>query len=419
MLARFCLYGFLKNQRYFEPFLALYLLSRGLSFFEIGVLIAAREVTTNLLEVVSGAAADVWGRRRTLIGAWCVYIASFAALAMADAMAGFAAGMVLFGVGEAFRSGTHKAMIFAWLRQQGREKERTAIYGLTRSWSKLGSAASVVVAAGFVLVSDDLRGLLWASMAPCVFGVINFLGYPASLDGERGGGRGPREIVRLLLETLRGCARSPGLRGLIAGSMGFEGIFTSTKDYIQPVLKAAAIAALAGVWGQGLGEHQQAALLIGPVFFGVYLMSAVASRRASALVARAGSEARASRWLWGGLLGCFGLLTPALVLGWSWAVIGCFVLLNVLHDAWRPIQVGRFDDHCDEQQQATVLSIESQASSLATMIAAPLLGAAVDVVSARQGGEALWPVGVFGLLVALAFVAVEARGARREGSSAR
>ena len=36
-----------------------------------------------------------------------------------------------------FRGGTHKAMILDWLRAQGRESERTRVYGFTRSWSKI------------------------------------------------------------------------------------------------------------------------------------------------------------------------------------------------------------------------------------------------------------------------------------------
>ncbi|MCP3959885.1 MAG: MFS transporter, partial [bacterium] len=47
MLFRFCLYGFLKNQKYYEPFLILAFLEKGLSFFDIGLLIAFREVAIN------------------------------------------------------------------------------------------------------------------------------------------------------------------------------------------------------------------------------------------------------------------------------------------------------------------------------------------------------------------------------------
>ncbi len=74
MLARFCLYGFVKNQKYFEPFLFLAFLEKGLSFTQIGLLIGFREICINLLEVPSGAVADVLGRRRAMIFSHLAYI---------------------------------------------------------------------------------------------------------------------------------------------------------------------------------------------------------------------------------------------------------------------------------------------------------------------------------------------------------
>ena len=55
---RFSLYGFLKNQTYYEPFLILALREKGLSFFAIGLLIGFRELCVNLFEVPSGAVAS-------------------------------------------------------------------------------------------------------------------------------------------------------------------------------------------------------------------------------------------------------------------------------------------------------------------------------------------------------------------------
>ena len=78
MLFRFCLYGFLKNQRYFEPFLMLVFLNQGFSFFLIGLLYACRDLTVNILEVPSGAIADSFGRRRSMMISFLAYIASFA-----------------------------------------------------------------------------------------------------------------------------------------------------------------------------------------------------------------------------------------------------------------------------------------------------------------------------------------------------
>ncbi|MFP4612889.1 MAG: hypothetical protein ACLFM5_05820 [Spirochaetaceae bacterium] len=55
---KFSAYGFLKNLRFVEPFLVLFLLSRGMDYLAIGSLYAVRMVAVNVLEVPSGFAAD-------------------------------------------------------------------------------------------------------------------------------------------------------------------------------------------------------------------------------------------------------------------------------------------------------------------------------------------------------------------------
>ena len=77
MLFRFSIYGLLKNQRYYEPFLILALREKGLSFFQIGILIGFREICINLFEVPSGTVADLYGRRLAMICSFSVYIVSF------------------------------------------------------------------------------------------------------------------------------------------------------------------------------------------------------------------------------------------------------------------------------------------------------------------------------------------------------
>lgn len=155
MLFRFSLYGFLKNQRYYDPFLYLAFLEKGLSYFAIGILIGFREVCTNLFEIPSGAVADLYGRRRAMIFSFCAYIASFVIFAVSESLFPLFAAMFFYGLGDAFRSGTHKAMIFDWLRLQGRSDEKTKIYGFTRSWSQMGSAVSVLIAGALVFYSGN------------------------------------------------------------------------------------------------------------------------------------------------------------------------------------------------------------------------------------------------------------------------
>ena len=137
MLFRFSLYGFLKNQRYYEPFLILAFRQKGLSFFLIGILIGFREVCINLFEIPSGAIADLYGRRRSMILSFYAYIVAFVAFGWSRSLIVLFGAMFFYALGDAFRTGTHKAMIFDWLRLGGRSHEKTKVYGYTRSWSKI------------------------------------------------------------------------------------------------------------------------------------------------------------------------------------------------------------------------------------------------------------------------------------------
>ena len=158
MLIRFSLYGFLKNLKFFEPVFYLILLNeKELSFTMLGLHVGFGGVCVNIMEIPSGAVADLYGRRRCMVFSFICYITSFIIFAFTKQTLFLFIAMFLFSVGEAFRTGTHKAMIFDWLRLHGRENERTKFYGITRSWSKTGSATSAVI--GLIFMPDG-NGIL-------------------------------------------------------------------------------------------------------------------------------------------------------------------------------------------------------------------------------------------------------------------
>ncbi len=399
MLFRFSLYGFLKNQTYFEPFLILAFREKGLSFFQIGLLIGFREVCVNLFEIPSGAVADLYGRRRAMIFSFSAYIVSFLIFGFAGSLAALFAAMLAFALGEAFRSGTHKAMIFDWLRGQGREGEGTRFYGFTRSWSKMGSALAVAISAGFIFSGASYSDVFLLAVIPYLFGIVNFLGYPANLDGQRGR-RGEGAEMAAVLGHLRGALahtfRLPPLRRIVFESMGFEGTYKAAKDYIQPVIQQAALGlALLAAWE----EHKRVALLVGGVYFVLHILSSVASRGGYRLSTAAGGEERAARFIWAGTSLLYAVLAAGLWMGLESVVIAAFIGIAVAQNFWRPILISRIDAHGSPEAGATVLSIEAQAKSLFAMMLAPALGFAVD----RLG---LVTVGVAGFLVAAPFTLI-------------
>jgi len=406
MLARFSLYGFLKNQRYYEPFMILLFLERGFSFTQIGILVAFREIWINLFEVPSGALADMYGRRRCMILSFTSYIIAFALFGSVRIYAYFFVAMFFFAIGEAFRTGTHKAMIFTWLRLQDRLDEKTRVYGFTRSWSQLGSAFSVIIAALFVIVTESYSAVFYLSIAPYVLGIVNFMQYPPELEGKIQGKVTLRGVFDNLWSTLKMLLRIQHLRRLILESMAFEGVFNAAKDYLQPVIKGMALALPLFVY---MEDTRRGAIIVGVVYFILHLLSAWASRKSHRITQHAGGEEQGAMNIWKSSLVIYFLLALILYMKWYYLAVIGFILLYVMQNLWRPILISRFDAYASETHGATVLSIESQAKSSSTALVAPLLGIAVDFVTTGGFGGGFWPVAAAGALVALIVLSTNGR----------
>ncbi len=403
MLFRFSLYGFLKNQRYYDPFLILAFLEKGLSFFQIGILIGFREICTNVFEIPSGAVADLYGRRRAMIFSFCAYIASFATFALSESFAILFMAMFFFGLGDAFRTGTHKAMIFDWLRMQDRLDEKTKVYGFTRSWSQMGSALSVLIAGALVFYRGNFIDIFWYSIIPYGVNIINFLGYPSQLDGDRQSEFSLKAVAKLLGKALKSAVCFPPLRRLVFEGMGFEGMYKASKDFLQPILKQTAIALPVLV---ALDASKRSALLVAGVYFLLYFLSSFASRNSHRVSDWRGGEEGAAQLMWWIDLALFASLIPALWFGSLPSVIVLFVALAILQNIWRPVLISRFDAQSTPDMGATVLSIEAQAKSLATIIFAPLLGWLVDAFTPFAPVEVAQfvPIGIVGTCIAIAIL---------------
>ena len=416
MIFRFSLYGFLKNQKYYEPFLILAFREKGLSFLQIGALVAFREVCLNLMEVPSGAVADLYGRRRCMLLCLGSFIVSFAAFALSSAYWHLFVAMGFFALGDAFRTGTHKAIILHWLDLHGRADDKTRIYGLTRSWSQLGSAVSVLIAAVLVFHSGSYTTIFWFCIIPYAIGLINILGYPPELDGRVQGKVSLGLALRHTWSACVACLRRKRLRGLLLESAGFQGMFKVAQDYLQPVL--AALALSSPVLTRWQDPRQRAALVVGVVFFLLHVLDGMASRQSHRVQDRLGGEDRSARVLWCAAAAAYAILSLALWADLAAAAAAGFLLLAVVHNLWRPLQVGRVASAADSDKTATILSVEWQAMSAFAAVAAPALGWAVDRLAVPAGAASaaadvarFLPVGILGLVVsaALAVRAVASR----------
>lgn len=371
---KFCAYGFLRNLRFFEAFLIIYLLSRGITYTQIGLLYALREISANILEIPSGITADVLGRRRSLAGSFLAYILSFLIFYLFSDPILYGIAFFLYGAGEAFRSGTHKGMIADYLKARGEKDKMTAYYGVTRSWSQLGLALSSLLAGGIVLLSGNLEGIFLFSVIPYLINFLLILSYPADLDKSSKGkkeGRKQRfkDVIRESAKTLT----DRKVLHLLNLSALHTAYLKAMKDYIQPLLLSLAVYL---PLSQSLTEESRAALLIGIVYFVIYFLSSRASYMAGKL--KKGDYARIpflsllaglTAGALGGLLHLAGLTVLSIVL---------FTLVHLMENLRKPVMTGFISDNVDTGILTSVLSVQSQLKTLFTALIALLFGIVAD-----------------------------------------
>jgi len=407
LLFRFSLYGFLKNLRVFEPFLLLFFRDAGLSFFQIGLLYAVRDISTNLLEIPAGVVADSSGRRRSMVVSFLSYILSFILFYSLPGFTPYALAMAVFGVGEAFRSGTHKALILEHLRLNDMEDLKVPYYGRTRAASQVGSALNSLIAAGLVFYTGNYRYVFLASIVPYVADLFNLATYPPCLDGELA----ELDIKALpaqfkaTIRTFLSIFRNPQAMRAILNSAGFDAFYKATKDYLQPILQTFALGLPLFVT---LETERRSSLIIGIVYFFIFLMSSYASRTAGRVGDRFDNVAQAINTTF--LIGAGCLLTAGLA---SWRDVGIlsilvFLGLYLLHNVRKPLNVALISDQIENQVMASGLSVESQLVTLLMAVIAPILGALADLVGVG-GALAVLGLGMTALAVVVRVTVPEIR----------
>ncbi len=392
MFWRFAAYGFLKNLRLFEPFLILFFREQGLTFFQIGVLYTVRELTTNLLDIPTGVLADTVGRRVTMVLSMLTYILSFAIFTLTSSFYPFALAMFLYGLGDALRSGTHKALILAYLRMRGWSHLKVEYYGGTRSWSQRGSALNVLLAAILVFFTRTYRWVFALSAIPYIINLLNLATYPAKLDELVK--RGKRREGKWGIISLFSFVRSPDyLRALMNSSL-YVGLFKGTKDYLQPVLKALALSFPLFLY---IGGERRTAVAVGIVYGVIYVLNSVASENSYRLKsALRGREGLAINLTYA--LGSAAVMGAGITfhLSITWLAVLMFLLLYVVQNLRMPITLSYITGTVPEEKVATALSVESSARTLYAAILSPILGLLADHFGV---GVALAVVGAFTFLL--------------------
>ncbi|MBI9034504.1 MAG: MFS transporter [Bacteroidales bacterium] len=376
---KFCAYGFLKNLRFFEAFLILFYLEKGLNYTQIGSLYALNEIIRNIFEIPAGILSDALGRRKTMVFSFILYIISFVIFFFSETYFWFVPAILFYAFGDAFRTGTHKAMILTYLKQKGWDKQKIHYYGHTRSWSQKGSAVSALLAGLIMFNMGSYKMIFLISAIPYVLDLFLMLSYPKFLDGEiRALNR--TEFKKVFVKVIREFLfsfKNKKILAAVSNTSLFSGYFKATKDYLQPLINTLAIGMPVFLW---MEEQQKTAILIGVIYFFIYLMTSAVSHRSGKFADRFPSlhitlsitmVIGFGVGLLSGIAYYYGITLFAVLL-----FLGIFLVENLR----RPIAVGYISELLNKDILATALSAESQLQSLIATVVALAIGVLADVL---------------------------------------
>ena len=348
------------------------LAARGFSLWEIGLAESVYHIVSLLCEVPSGMAADLLGRRKTLLSGGVLTVTCNLLMAFAPNLFTICFAMGLNALAMTMFSGTTTALLYDSLKQEGREDEYIQVSANSSQISMLanaiGSLASLLKRflgfAGFYLLSAAFEGVSTAALALMEEPIVT----KAQANREKHPLRTlPEQFRQLVRDSLHVLHTCPMAGRLIASSALISVPSYLTKMFLQQRLVELGwptellflpllLGGLACVVGTEIGRR-------------VRCRSMRRLYTACALLCGVGTLLVGAAPAWGGILGMM------LVQG--------VLEVYLLHESQK------LNDAIPSDQRATLISVDGMAYSLLMIPASPLVGAVGDAFGQAGAGLAL------------------------------
>lgn len=163
------IFKFLGAFTLFTPVVVLFFQANNLSMTEIMILQSAYSVALILLEVPSGYASDILGRRKTLISASSFLAFGIGIYSIGTGFWSFLLAELTFAVGGALKSGSDSAMMYDTLKEIGKEKRYKKIWGKATYYALIATAIASIT--GGIIAEYNLRYTL-TFMVPVFLAMI-------------------------------------------------------------------------------------------------------------------------------------------------------------------------------------------------------------------------------------------------------
>lgn len=165
-ITKYYLFQFFSSLEFWAPIIVLFWFSRGLSMTQIMVLQSLYGVGVIILELPTGAIADLFGKRISLIFGTFFWTIGLLVYALCFKFWQFFIAEMVIAIGSAFISGADRAFIHGTLKSMGRDREYKTVEGRARALTETGRTLARL---GGGLIASVSFGLTLIAGAVSVF----------------------------------------------------------------------------------------------------------------------------------------------------------------------------------------------------------------------------------------------------------
>jgi MFS family permease len=360
-IKKFYLTNFLKHQTYFFPIIVLFYQANHLSYWEIFLLYSIKSVVFVLLEIPSGIIADFIGKNKANIFARFMVIPALLLFIVADSFWMFFLANLLMNIGDVFKSGTHKAIMFDYLKDHSEiKKSYSQLIGETKVFSRMGEGVASLVGAAIAGLFG-FRIVFVLSLFPAVLNFFNALSYEKIKEPytDKRKAFKVEEYKRHFRESILFLKDHPVLIVLMINSSLIFFSWSVSTIILQPFLVKIGIS----ISNFGL----------------IYLMllsaAAMASKYSSLMGNMIGKRRAINYFGWAMIIPFFFLSQSVNVV----VLLISFILINFIKSAYHPLMISEIAGKANANIRATVLSIAAIFGSVLYLVTLPLTGYIIDI----------------------------------------
>ena len=356
----------------------LYLAHCGMSLTQIGLLESFFHITSMIFEVPSGAAADLLGRKKSMIVSKLCLCISCVMMIFTGNFCVFGLSFAIQALGYNFNSGSEEALIYDTMKVLGEEDKYMGVYGKQNMIIEFSQGAATVL--GGILAEYSF---LWCYVASTIVIVLSLIPVlfmvEVTVNEEKKKEKVPvGEMVANHFKTSFSILKSDAR---VAKIIGFYAIVFAAHTVLFYYSQQ---------YYSDLGYNK---IQISFVMLGMSIMSCLGAALCDRIYGKLGKKLSIICAMVIALaLICFALRNPAVC-------IVFFALTGFCNAVLYPIQSDSLNELIPSEQRATLISVSSMCFSIAMIVIFPLTGMLAEVFSLEQ---VFVGIGVF--LLGFAFV---------------